>query len=76
MSNKSEVHDRVCKAEENIEKIFEEIEGLKAEDRKIRVHYDKELLDQKVRFNHYRDEQADINNDLSMRIDDNLKNIQ
>jgi len=58
INNKSEVHDRVCKAEEDIKKIFDEIDFLKAEDQSIRKHTDKEIQDIRAKFSIYKEEQA------------------
>ena len=37
------MHDRVCTAEENIEKIFAEIKQLKKDDQNLKSHIDKEM---------------------------------
>ena len=43
VNNNSEVHDRVCKAEDQIKEIFEAIQKLKDEDKNLRNHINTEM---------------------------------
>ena len=73
--NRSELNDRVTANEEKIEKIFQEIELLKQEDKSIKQHTDREISDIRAKFSIYKEEQSATNGNLSTRIEDNLKSI-
>jgi hypothetical protein len=74
-NNKSEVHDRVCTAEDNIQKLFKNVEELRYQDKLNREHSDKELADVRAEVRSNKADQAETNEDLSKRTDDNLTNI-
>jgi hypothetical protein len=40
MNNRSEVHDRLCKGEQNIETLFKNVEELRNDDKKLREYTD------------------------------------
>ena len=47
ISNQSELHDRLCTAESNIDKIFKEIDTLKENDLIMRNHADDQIKEVK-----------------------------
>ena len=40
MNNRSEVHDRLCKAEQNIDTLFKNVQELRDDDKKLRQYTD------------------------------------
>lgn len=75
MNNRSEVHDRVCKAEQNIETLFKNVQELRNDDKKLRQYTDKELTNVREHIEKNKVDQDEVNEDHSTRIDENLSNI-
>jgi len=71
VNNKSEVHDRVCTAESNIDKIFKEIAQLKKDDKNLKTHIDKEMAITRLDIQDYKAETANTCEDFNTRIDAN-----
>ena len=75
MNNRSEVHDRVCKAEQNIETLFKNVQELRNDDKKLRQYTDKEFANVRENIDKNKADQDEVNEDHSTRIDENLNNI-
>ena len=74
-NNKSEVQDRVCTAEENIQMLFKNVEELRNQDKLNQEHADKEFADIRSEVGKNKLDQSEINEETSKLIEENTKDI-
>ena len=75
ISNQSEVHDRLCKAESNIDALLQNVADLKKEDKSLKDFIVQTRQDLQNEIKNTRKELDEVNNDNSSKINFNKENI-
>ena len=75
ISNQSEVHDWLCKAESNIDALLQNVADLKKEDKSLKDFIVQTRQDLQNELKNTRKELDEVNNDNSSKINFNKENI-
>ena len=75
ISNQSEVHDWLCKAESNIDALLQNVADLKKEDKSLKDFIVQTRQDLQNEIKNTRKELDEVNNDNSSKINFNKENI-